>query len=60
MSLNLTNRMPKRQVSVHNIRLPKQSTIGDVIDELKGKVHLPVTSCRVNKTSIAWEVIEGL
>jgi hypothetical protein len=26
------------QVSVLNIRLPKQSTIGDVINELKGKV----------------------
>lgn len=27
------------QLSVHNIRLPKQSTVGDVINELKGKVH---------------------
>ena len=27
------------QVSVLNIRLPKQSTIGDVINELKGKVR---------------------
>lgn len=28
------------QVSVHNIRLPKQSTVGDVVNELKGKVFL--------------------
>ena len=28
------------QVSVLNIRLPKQSTIGDVINELKGKVRV--------------------
>ncbi|KAJ7528132.1 hypothetical protein O6H91_16G085500 [Diphasiastrum complanatum] len=28
------------EVSVHNIRLPKQSTVGDVINELKGKVEL--------------------
>nr|XP_024389477.1 ubiquitin carboxyl-terminal hydrolase 12-like isoform X2 [Physcomitrium patens] len=28
------------QVSVHNIRLPKQSTVGDVVNELKGKVEL--------------------
>jgi hypothetical protein len=27
------------QVSAHNIRLPKQSTVGDVINELKTKVH---------------------
>jgi len=26
------------QVSAHNIRLPKQSTVGDVINELKTKV----------------------
>lgn len=37
------------QLSVHNIRLPKQSTVGDVINELKGKVRLilPLT-CRYN------------
>eukprot|EP00249_Psilotum_nudum_P018817 c26973_g3_i1 orf=1-267(-) len=28
------------EVSVHNIRLPKQCTVGDVINELKGKVEL--------------------
>ncbi|XP_024389478.1 ubiquitin C-terminal hydrolase 12 isoform X2 [Physcomitrium patens] len=28
------------EVSVHNIRLPKQSTVGDVVNELKGKVEL--------------------
>ncbi|CAK9213983.1 unnamed protein product [Sphagnum troendelagicum] len=28
------------ELSVHNIRLPKQSTVGDVIIELKGKVEL--------------------
>ncbi|CAK9866222.1 unnamed protein product [Sphagnum jensenii] len=28
------------EVSVHNIRLPKQCTVGDVIHELKGKVEL--------------------
>eukprot|EP00246_Nothoceros_aenigmaticus_P013115 TRINITY_DN439_c0_g3_i1.p1 TRINITY_DN439_c0_g3~~TRINITY_DN439_c0_g3_i1.p1 ORF type:complete len:1081 (+),score=256.97 TRINITY_DN439_c0_g3_i1:216-3458(+) len=28
------------ELSVHNIRLPKQSTVGDVIAELKGKVEL--------------------
>jgi hypothetical protein len=28
------------QLSVHNIRLPKQSTVGDVIVELKDKVEL--------------------
>jgi hypothetical protein len=35
------------QLSVHNIRLPKQSTVGDVIVELKDKVcvcHLLVVS----------------
>lgn len=26
------------QVAIHNIRLPKQSTVGDVINELKRKV----------------------
>ena len=26
------------QVVIHNIRLPKQSTVGDVINELKTKV----------------------
>ncbi|GLJ15872.1 hypothetical protein SUGI_0262060 [Cryptomeria japonica] len=30
----------KDEVSVHSIRLPKQSTVGDVISELKGKVEL--------------------
>uniref|UniRef100_A0A0D6QUA6 ubiquitinyl hydrolase 1 n=1 Tax=Araucaria cunninghamii TaxID=56994 RepID=A0A0D6QUA6_ARACU len=30
----------KDEVSVHSIRLPKQSTVGDVINELKGKVEL--------------------
>nr|KJB16495.1 hypothetical protein B456_002G232700 [Gossypium raimondii] len=30
----------KDEVVIHNIRLPKQSTIGDVIDELKTKVEL--------------------
>ncbi|XP_039058437.1 ubiquitin carboxyl-terminal hydrolase 12-like isoform X2 [Hibiscus syriacus] len=30
----------KDEVLVHNIRLPKQSTVGDVIDELKTKVEL--------------------
>ncbi|CAM6093835.1 unnamed protein product [Calypogeia fissa] len=28
------------ELSVHNIRLPKQSKVGDVINELKGKVEL--------------------
>ncbi|XWS56120.1 hypothetical protein CRYUN_Cryun09bG0059200 [Craigia yunnanensis] len=28
------------EVVIHNIRLPKQSTVGDVIDELKTKVEL--------------------
>lgn len=28
------------ELSVHNIRLPKQSTVGDVVNELKGKVEL--------------------
>ncbi|CAM6108023.1 unnamed protein product [Calypogeia fissa] len=28
------------ELSKHNIRLPKQSTVGDVINELKGKVEL--------------------
>jgi hypothetical protein len=27
------------QVSAHNIRLPKQSTVGDVINDLKTKVN---------------------
>ncbi|KAJ7296752.1 hypothetical protein O6H91_Y100900 [Diphasiastrum complanatum] len=37
------------EVSVHYIRLPKQSTVGDVIDELKGKVELlnPKSELRV-------------
>ncbi|KAK9010463.1 hypothetical protein V6N11_036971 [Hibiscus sabdariffa] len=30
----------KDEVVIHNIRLPKQSTVGDVIDELKKKVEL--------------------
>ncbi|MBA0660596.1 hypothetical protein Goklo_012585, partial [Gossypium klotzschianum] len=30
----------KEEVVIHNIRLPKQSTVGDVIDELKTKVEL--------------------
>nr|QEP51817.1 ubiquitin carboxyl-terminal hydrolase 12-like protein [Pinus massoniana] len=30
----------KDEVSVHSIRLPKQSTVGDVINELKTKVEL--------------------
>ncbi|XP_058189954.1 ubiquitin C-terminal hydrolase 12-like isoform X4 [Rhododendron vialii] len=30
----------KEEVSVHTIRLPKQSTVGDVINELKTKVEL--------------------
>ncbi|KHG10063.1 Ubiquitin carboxyl-terminal hydrolase 12 -like protein [Gossypium arboreum] len=30
----------KDEVVIHNIRLPKQSTVGDVIDELKTKVEL--------------------
>ncbi|XP_021721291.1 ubiquitin carboxyl-terminal hydrolase 13-like isoform X1 [Chenopodium quinoa] len=30
----------KDEVVIHNIRLPKQSTVGDVIDELKTKVDL--------------------
>ncbi|XP_028075107.1 ubiquitin carboxyl-terminal hydrolase 12-like [Camellia sinensis] len=30
----------KDEVSIHTIRLPKQSTVGDVIDELKTKVEL--------------------
>lgn len=30
----------KDEVVIHNIRLPKQSTVGDVIDELKSKVEL--------------------
>lgn len=28
------------QVIIHNIRLPKQSTVGDVINELKTKVSM--------------------
>ncbi|KAJ7569829.1 hypothetical protein O6H91_01G096500 [Diphasiastrum complanatum] len=37
------------EVSVHNIRLPKQSTVGDVINELKGKVELsgPIAELRI-------------
>ncbi|OWM79007.1 hypothetical protein CDL15_Pgr003178 [Punica granatum] len=30
----------KDEVVIHNIRLPKQSTVGDVLDELKKKVEL--------------------
>jgi ubiquitin carboxyl-terminal hydrolase 7 len=30
----------KDEVVIHNIRLPKQSTVGDVINELKTKVDL--------------------
>ncbi|KAL9242538.1 hypothetical protein vseg_016528 [Gypsophila vaccaria] len=30
----------KEEVVIHNFRLPKQSTVGDVIDELKTKVEL--------------------
>ncbi|XVE61338.1 hypothetical protein DITRI_Ditri06bG0031400 [Diplodiscus trichospermus] len=30
----------KDEVVIHNIRLPKQSTVGDVIDEIKRKVEL--------------------
>ncbi|GLT88380.1 hypothetical protein SLE2022_064070 [Rubroshorea leprosula] len=30
----------KDEVVIHNIRLPKQSTVGDVINELKAKVEL--------------------
>ncbi|KAL5545633.1 hypothetical protein UlMin_005320 [Ulmus minor] len=30
----------KDEVAIHNIRLPKQSTVGDVIDVLKSKVEL--------------------
>ncbi|KAL0709113.1 hypothetical protein Bca4012_016091 [Brassica carinata] len=30
----------KEEVVIHNIRLPRQSTVGDVIDELKTKVEL--------------------
>ncbi|WZZ92023.1 ubiquitin C-terminal hydrolase 12-like isoform X3 [Brassica napus] len=30
----------KEEVVIHNIRLPKQSTVGDVINELKTKVEL--------------------
>nr|VDD20705.1 unnamed protein product [Brassica rapa] len=32
----------KEEVVIHNIRLPKQSTVGDVINELKTKVKLLV------------------
>ncbi|CAO2820246.1 unnamed protein product [Amaranthus hypochondriacus] len=30
----------KDEVVIHNVRLPKQSTVGDVLDELKTKVEL--------------------
>ncbi|KAL8214408.1 hypothetical protein R6Q57_003857 [Mikania cordata] len=33
-------RTPKEEPVIHNIRLPKQSTVGDVLDELKKKVEL--------------------
>jgi hypothetical protein len=46
------------QVSVHNIRLPKQCTVGDVIHELKGKVFLlpgcGVVHLSVNLTSLGF------
>jgi hypothetical protein len=46
------------QVSVHNIRLPKQCTVGDVIHELKGKVFLlpewGFTHLFVNLTSLGF------
>jgi len=43
---------------VHNIRLPKQCTVGDVIHELKGKVFLlpgwGVVHLLVNLTSLGF------
>jgi ubiquitin carboxyl-terminal hydrolase 7 len=46
------------EVSVHNIRLPKQCTVGDVIHELKGKVFLlpgcGVVHLSVNLTSLGF------
>ncbi|KAG8504011.1 hypothetical protein CXB51_002300 [Gossypium anomalum] len=41
-------------VVIHNIRLPKQSTVGDVIDELKTKVELshPNAELRLLESSI--------
>ncbi|XP_076950062.1 ubiquitin C-terminal hydrolase 12-like [Bidens hawaiensis] len=33
-------RSPKEEPVIHNIRLPKQSTVGDVLTELKTKVEL--------------------
>jgi hypothetical protein len=40
LPLNFEHSCGHLQLSVHNIRLPKQSTVGDVINELKGKVRL--------------------
>lgn len=40
LRLNFEHSCGHLQLSVHNIRLPKQSTVGDVINELKGKVRL--------------------
>jgi hypothetical protein len=40
LPLNFERSCGHLQLSVHNIRLPKQSTVGDVINELKGKVSL--------------------
>ncbi|WOH06257.1 hypothetical protein DCAR_0625680 [Daucus carota subsp. sativus] len=33
-------RSPEEEVVVHNIRLPKKSTVGDLLDEIKTKVEL--------------------
>ena len=41
---------------MHSIRLPKQSTIGDVIDELKGKVLTNVNFCKEESASVVWDV----
>ena len=44
------------QVSVLNIRLPKQSTIGDVINELKGKVRVKL-QLTFMISCLSWELV---
>ncbi|KAG2294873.1 ubiquitin C-terminal hydrolase 13 isoform X1 [Brassica napus] len=60
----------KDEVIIHTIRLPKQSTVGDVINELKTKVELShqdaelrlleVFSHKIYKTFVSTERIESI
>ncbi|XP_052184999.1 ubiquitin C-terminal hydrolase 13-like isoform X3 [Diospyros lotus] len=47
----------KDEVSIHTIRLPKQSTVGDVINELKTKVELSHPSAELRLLEVFYHKI---